>query len=251
MASIDRAIGLAMRDRRLNKVMAQYFPGAALTCDPRVSLVVNVEQAHELDGARRASHDPSHCTIIARTSTRATSTRRSYSAMIVACTSSTLRRAPVRLLHVHHERSTGIARERGAGRGHAITLLRRRSRMARPIALVDGRHVALSPRARRPQRDVLEPHLRLSPAAVVDEIVEGETGAIPDLTSRRIGQAPPGSALFAWSLLRERALAHLDSASVEPSEWSILDFVMVASRRGRGLSPAHPSPMRIKSDTEL
>ena len=49
MASIDGAICLAMRDRRLNKVMAQYFPGAVLTCDPRVSLVVKVDQAHELD----------------------------------------------------------------------------------------------------------------------------------------------------------------------------------------------------------
>lgn len=40
ISSIDAAITLAMRDRRLNNVLAQYFPGATLSCDARASLVL-------------------------------------------------------------------------------------------------------------------------------------------------------------------------------------------------------------------
>ena len=40
MASIDAAIKLAMRDKRLNNVMVQYFPGATMTCDVRDSFVL-------------------------------------------------------------------------------------------------------------------------------------------------------------------------------------------------------------------
>jgi hypothetical protein len=39
--SIDRAIKLAMRDRRLENVMVQYFPGVAVTCDMRESCVLD------------------------------------------------------------------------------------------------------------------------------------------------------------------------------------------------------------------
>ncbi len=41
VANIDAASALAMRDKRLNNVVMQYFPGAKLTCDPRSSLLLN------------------------------------------------------------------------------------------------------------------------------------------------------------------------------------------------------------------
>lgn len=47
--SIDSAITLAMRDRRLNNMMVQYFPGATLACDPRPSFVLNSAKPEELD----------------------------------------------------------------------------------------------------------------------------------------------------------------------------------------------------------
>ena len=39
IANIDDAIRRAMQDRRLNNVIVQYFPGLALSCDPRKSLL--------------------------------------------------------------------------------------------------------------------------------------------------------------------------------------------------------------------
>ena len=39
ISSIDASIDLAMRDRRLNNVMAQYFPGTTLTCDMRERII--------------------------------------------------------------------------------------------------------------------------------------------------------------------------------------------------------------------
>ena len=39
IVSIDSAITRAMRDKRFNNVMRQYFPGAAVSCDPRASIV--------------------------------------------------------------------------------------------------------------------------------------------------------------------------------------------------------------------
>lgn len=39
--SIDRAINMAMRDRRMNNVMIQYFPGAAIACDMRESFILD------------------------------------------------------------------------------------------------------------------------------------------------------------------------------------------------------------------
>jgi hypothetical protein len=36
--SINRAINMAMRDRRMNNVMIQYFPGATVSCDMRDSI---------------------------------------------------------------------------------------------------------------------------------------------------------------------------------------------------------------------
>jgi hypothetical protein len=47
--SIDSAIGLAMRDRRLNNVIVQYFPGAAVSCDMRESIVLNEAKPATLD----------------------------------------------------------------------------------------------------------------------------------------------------------------------------------------------------------
>jgi hypothetical protein len=47
--SIDEGITLAMRDRRLNNMMMQYFPGASLTCDPRRSFVLDEPKPRELD----------------------------------------------------------------------------------------------------------------------------------------------------------------------------------------------------------
>jgi hypothetical protein len=46
---IDRAISLAMHDRRLNNVMAQYFPGARLACDMRDSFVLDDDKPTTLD----------------------------------------------------------------------------------------------------------------------------------------------------------------------------------------------------------
>ena len=46
---IDRAISLAMRDRRLNNVMVQYFPGATLACDMRDSFVLDKNKPSTLD----------------------------------------------------------------------------------------------------------------------------------------------------------------------------------------------------------
>ncbi len=46
---IDRAISVAMRDRRLNNVMVQYFPGATLVCDMRDSFVLDEDKPTRLD----------------------------------------------------------------------------------------------------------------------------------------------------------------------------------------------------------
>ena len=46
---IDRAISLAMHDRRLNNVMVQYFPGATLACDIRDSFVLDDDKPTTLD----------------------------------------------------------------------------------------------------------------------------------------------------------------------------------------------------------
>lgn len=46
---IDRAISLAMHDRRLNNVMVQYFPGATLVCDMRDSFVLDSDTPATLD----------------------------------------------------------------------------------------------------------------------------------------------------------------------------------------------------------
>ena len=40
VTSIDTAITRAMQDKRLNNVMVQYFPGAAVSCDVRASIVL-------------------------------------------------------------------------------------------------------------------------------------------------------------------------------------------------------------------
>jgi hypothetical protein len=47
--SIDRSIALAMRDRRLNNVMAQYFKGAKLSCDSVESIVTGEAKPTLLD----------------------------------------------------------------------------------------------------------------------------------------------------------------------------------------------------------
>ncbi len=47
--AIDRAIALAMRDRRLNNVIVQYFPGASMSCDPRPMLVLEDPRPKQLD----------------------------------------------------------------------------------------------------------------------------------------------------------------------------------------------------------
>src|SRR5262245_5206211 len=49
IASIDRGITLAMRDRRLNNVMTQYFPGKSLACDPRPLLALSEPKPKQLD----------------------------------------------------------------------------------------------------------------------------------------------------------------------------------------------------------
>ena len=47
--SIDHAINIAMRDRRLNNVMVQYFPGATLSCDMRESVILDQAKPAMLD----------------------------------------------------------------------------------------------------------------------------------------------------------------------------------------------------------
>ena len=47
--SIDSAINVAMRDRRLNNVMVQYFHKAALSCDMRESIIVDEAKPQQLD----------------------------------------------------------------------------------------------------------------------------------------------------------------------------------------------------------
>jgi len=49
VAAIDRAITLAMRDKRLNNVMLQYFPGATVSCDPRPLVVLSESKPAQLD----------------------------------------------------------------------------------------------------------------------------------------------------------------------------------------------------------
>jgi hypothetical protein len=49
MESIDRAINMAMRDRRMNNMMIQYFPGVALSCDMRESFVLQKAKPTSLD----------------------------------------------------------------------------------------------------------------------------------------------------------------------------------------------------------
>jgi hypothetical protein len=46
---IDAAITNAMRNKRLNNVIVQYFPGAKLICDPRPSLILNESAPQQLD----------------------------------------------------------------------------------------------------------------------------------------------------------------------------------------------------------
>lgn len=49
--AIDTAITRAMRDSRLNNVMKQYFPGVAVSCDVRASLLLNEIKPKSLDEA--------------------------------------------------------------------------------------------------------------------------------------------------------------------------------------------------------
>lgn len=49
VASIDTAINRAMRNKRLNNVMAQYFPGAKLDCSMRASFVLEQAKPKQLD----------------------------------------------------------------------------------------------------------------------------------------------------------------------------------------------------------
>lgn len=46
---IDRAITLAMRDKRMNNVIVQYFPQGGLSCDPRPSLLLSEAKPAQLD----------------------------------------------------------------------------------------------------------------------------------------------------------------------------------------------------------
>ena len=48
VASIDGAIDFAMRDRRLNNVMTQYFPGKSLVCEMRQSTFLNAPKPSKL-----------------------------------------------------------------------------------------------------------------------------------------------------------------------------------------------------------
>ncbi|MEO8338652.1 MAG: hypothetical protein ABI604_02915 [Nitrospirota bacterium] len=47
--SIDSAINVAMRDRRLNNVMVQYFHDTVLSCDMRESIIVDDAKPEQLD----------------------------------------------------------------------------------------------------------------------------------------------------------------------------------------------------------
>ncbi len=47
--SIDAAIERAMTDKRLNNVMAQYFPGAAMSCDMRESFILDETRPRRID----------------------------------------------------------------------------------------------------------------------------------------------------------------------------------------------------------
>jgi hypothetical protein len=49
IVSIDSAITRAMRNKRLNNVMVQYFPGASVSCDARESLVLAAPKPVRLD----------------------------------------------------------------------------------------------------------------------------------------------------------------------------------------------------------
>ncbi len=49
ISAIDTAINLAMTDRRLNNVMVQYFPGAAVSCDMRSSFILDDVKPARLD----------------------------------------------------------------------------------------------------------------------------------------------------------------------------------------------------------
>ncbi len=49
VTSIDAAITLAMRDKRLNNVMSQYFPSQTISCDPRSLLILNETKPTVLD----------------------------------------------------------------------------------------------------------------------------------------------------------------------------------------------------------
>ena len=49
IANINTAIGRAMRDKRLNNVMGQYFPGASVTCDQRPLLLLNDPKPTRMD----------------------------------------------------------------------------------------------------------------------------------------------------------------------------------------------------------
>jgi hypothetical protein len=51
VSSIDGAILRAMRQKKLNNVVAQYFPGAQLSCDMRDSFVVDEDKPKRLDEA--------------------------------------------------------------------------------------------------------------------------------------------------------------------------------------------------------
>ena len=49
VTSIDTSIALAMRDRKLNNMVGQYFPGATLSCDARASLLLEQPPAKSID----------------------------------------------------------------------------------------------------------------------------------------------------------------------------------------------------------
>lgn len=49
IASIDKAIQRAMNHKKLNNVMQQYFPGAALSCEMRASMVLAGNKPAQLD----------------------------------------------------------------------------------------------------------------------------------------------------------------------------------------------------------
>ena len=49
LTSIDRSIDMAMRDKRLNNVMKQYFPGVTLSCSMRESFILDEAKPAVLD----------------------------------------------------------------------------------------------------------------------------------------------------------------------------------------------------------